>query len=166
MMGRLIIYYSLLIPWGMLFLFGPEFLQLVFEMFLILATIMVPYSEDFVRRSLRGFPGFLLLSLVIFTFLIMASDFVIFASDFSPYLSLLIIVPLYSGFRLLSYPWRYIEKGLSPRAYLKTDNQDNWLILAVVSALAIVYYFSPVLVFFLAPVASFFIYSNLRSIQV
>lgn len=167
MMGRLLVYYSLLIPWSMLFFFGAEFLQLIFELFLILATVMLPYTNDFLKSSLKKFPGFLMLSFVILTLLILTSDFVVVASEYHPYLSILIFIPLYFTFRLVSYPWQYVKRGItSPKSYLKTDNVDNWLILAVISALAIAFYFVPFSIFFLAPLASIFIHSNLQSIRI
>jgi len=167
MMGRLLVYYSLLIPWSMLFFFGAEFFQLIFELFLILATIMLPYTDNFLKSSLKKFPGFLMLSFVLFTFIILTSDFAVVASEVHPYLSVLLVIPIYFAFRLVSYPWQYVKRGLvSPKSYLKTNNVDNWLILSVISVLAIAFHFSPASIFFLAPLASLFIHSNLQSIRI
>jgi hypothetical protein len=162
MRNRLLLYYGLLVPGFFVYAFGPPVLRMLFEMYFLLATVTLPYRSDFLRDSLVKLPAFLALMLVSFALLLTMTDFVIFLSGFNAYLAVLMLVPLYLAFRLLTLPWVFLRKGIAaPLAAFKSPNEYNWTVLAVLSALVVAYEFSPLLVLTLLAPASLFLHERL-----
>ncbi|MBR9689704.1 MAG: hypothetical protein GOV01_02315 [Candidatus Altiarchaeota archaeon] len=162
MMNRLILYYLLLIPGVLLYIFGSDFVSILFLTFFVLLTISLPYSEKFTVPSLKSFISFLALITVLTAVFLLLFDFVNFLSTFNTYFVFLLALPLYLAFRLFTTPWIFLKNGFTaPLTAFKEDSKNNWLILAALSFLAIADYV-PLLAFILAAPLSFFLASNLR----
>jgi|GEM_PF-3060717 len=155
MKNRLLLYYSLLVPGLLVFFFGPALLQLLTLLFFVLATVELPYSDRFLEDSLKKLPAFVAVMLVVWVAFFFMIDFVIFLSGFSSYFSLLVFIPLYLMFRMISLPWVFIWKGIiAPVEAFKVPAEVNWTVLAAFSFLAMAYTLLPLsLPFLAAPVS-------------
>ena len=162
MKNRLLLYYGLLVLGVAIYLFGPDILQALFELYFLLATITLPYRGNFLRKSLEKLPAFAALMLVSFAVLLGTMDFATFLSGFNAYLSFFVFVPIYFAFKMLTLPWVFLKKGIAaPLGALNVPNEYNWTVLAVLSSLVIIYQFFPLLVLVLLAPASFFLHERL-----
>lgn len=162
MKNRILSYYSLLLVWFLIFFFGPGLLQFLFELFFVLATVLLPYPGDFMGKALRKLPAFTALMLVAFAVLLGLLDFAVFFTTFTEYALLLLIVPLYVFFKMLTLPWVFLKRGLAaPIAALKVPNEANWTVLAVLSVMGLVNHVLPIAVPFLLAPSSFFLQGRL-----
>lgn len=162
MKNRLLLYYSLFIPWFLLSFFRPDIIQVFFELFIILATFQLPYPGDFLKKSLKKLPAFSALMLVVCTVFLGLMDFSAFLSTFNVYGVLFLLVPLWLAFRLLTLPWVFIKKSLAaPITAFKSPPEANWTVLAVFSTLGLIYSFVPVVIPFLMAPASILLHERL-----
>lgn len=161
-MRRLLIYYALMVPGMVVLLFCPPAAQLVSLLFLLLCTVLLPQTGEFLWEAAWRFPAFLLLSATTAFVFLGSLNLISFLARFSDYAALLALGPAYAAFRLLTLPWTFVGEGLSaPLVSLEVPNRKNWLVLAAVSALALAERLVPYSLLFLAAPASFYLFNNL-----
>jgi hypothetical protein len=162
-MNELLAHYMLLVPGFLLLEHGPEALSLLFLAYFALAAVALPRGKRPLRAALKAFPAFCALLLLASVAMLAAADVIFALVPFSPYVTLLAVLPLYALLRQLTVPWFVLERGISaPMEAWKAPAEDGWLVLAGISALAVANALLPMSALLLAAPVSYYLSSNLR----
>ncbi|MBR9680671.1 MAG: hypothetical protein GOU98_02500, partial [Candidatus Altiarchaeota archaeon] len=128
----------------------------------VLMTVKLPYSDDFIDKSIKKFIPFILTSILLVVSTLFMIDFVDFLYNFNSNALFLLIVPSYLLFKILTFPWIFDRWGvLSIKKAFKQQNENNWLILSGIMFLLIANQI-PYLIFFLSAPVSYILADNLE----